>query len=967
MRTFVRMENHPGFDDALRLSMAALAVAAVFASPVSAASLINPGEKTFDADTLLTVEGAVAENRFAGLGAGDGKAHAVSTGGHAVTITGGGNEDAAHYAGIFVNKPNTSLRLNGGWDVQLEQNAKAAEETGPVYLGIRVVDGSLDVDGTVKVRVKTDSIVAGGLSVNEGKAVIKGDLADIGVVGGSKYVVGVENARGTLTLDSSEIRINASSDLRADGFYSDGGARTVFNGATSIKAVGGQYGNGVRPHYSTVTFADDTHVEAEGGVETWVVRPLSDEGETSAVVNFNGGNTVIKGTSPKSVLGVAPSGGNGTAVNFNGKTASVTVTAETGLAKALQAQYGSAINMNADAVITATGREAHGMSINGYGKEAANLDGTINVNGSMSVTVKGDLAYGASVVSHADATDDNDGIFLNGSTTMNVASEAENGTAVGLYIDNSNIGKARIVVNDADVKASGPNAFGIQAENKGDVTVTGDVRAAATGANAVGASLRNSTLALSEGASAEVTGEKTGIVMDAGSKLNAEKASVTTNTMESAGATTLTNGAVLGVTGGEGTASTLGRVSAAGSTVELGSGKFTIDEFTGADKTLLLNDVAADVKIENRATDPDGMTLAASGKANDAFTSSQETVDALLDKKLSRDGETIEVREGLVNDAVTGTVTVDEAGNLTLTDVVVEKNSTVDAFGSVASLTAYQWRHEMNDLTKRMGELRMSPEGVGSWARIYGSTFEYGAQNLTAKNNSVQVGVDATAGAGWTVGAAFSYTDGSTTYDRGEADNEAYALGVYGTWMHESGRFVDLIAKYGRLSNDFTLAGLEGSFDSNALSVSAEYGWHLKLSDVAFVEPQAEVSYGRIMGDDFTASRGDRSVRFSQEDTEFLITRLGVRTGFYFPKDRGTVYARASVAHDFKGEVEATAASGAGRNTAFADLGGTWLEWGLGASFNLTDRTFAYVDLERTTGAEADEKVRYSVGVRHVW
>lgn len=322
------------------------------------------------------------------------------------------------------------------------------------------------------------------------------------------------------------------------------------------------------------------------------------------------------------------------------------------------------------------------------------------------------------------------------------------------------------------------------------------------------------------------------------------------------------------------------------------------------------------------------------------FASSQEAVNALLEKGLANKGETIEVQEGLVNDAVTGKVAVDEAGNSTLTDGTVQKNSTVDAFGSVASLTAYQWRHEMNDLTKRMGELRMSPEGVGSWARIYGSTFEYGAQNLTAKNNSVQVGVDATAGAGWTVGAAFSYTDGSTTYDRGEADNEAYALGVYGTWMHESGQFVDLIAKYGRLSNDFTLAGLEGSFESNAFSVSAEYGWHLKLSDVAFVEPQAEVSYGRIMGDDFTASRGDQSVRFSQEDTEFLITRLGVRTGFYFPKDRGTVYA---------------------------DLGGTWLEWGLGASFNLTDRSFAYVDLERTTGAEADEKVRYSVGVRHIW
>ena len=41
-----------------------------------------------------------------------------------------------------------------------------------------------------------------------------------------------------------------------------------------------------------------------------------------------------------------------------------------------------------------------------------------------------------------------------------------------------------------------------------------------------------------------MTGEKTGIFMDADSSLNAAKAIVTTNTMESAGATTLTNGAL---------------------------------------------------------------------------------------------------------------------------------------------------------------------------------------------------------------------------------------------------------------------------------------------------------------------------------------------------------------------------------------------------------------------------------------
>ena len=36
------------------------------------------------------------------------------------------------------------------------------------------------------------------------------------------------------------------------------------------------------------------------------------------------------------------------------------------------------------------------------------------------------------------------------------------------------------------------------------------------------------------------------------------------------------------------------------------------------------------------------------------------------------------------------------------------KNSKLDAFNSIATLSAFQWRHEMNDLTKRMGELRDS-------------------------------------------------------------------------------------------------------------------------------------------------------------------------------------------------------------------------------------------------------------------
>ena len=49
------------------------------------------------------------------------------------------------------------------------------------------------------------------------------------------------------------------------------------------------------------------------------------------------------------------------------------------------------------------------------------------------------------------------------------------------------------------------------------------------------------------------------------------------------------------------------------------------------------------------------------------------------------------------------------------------------------------------------------------------------------------------------------------------------------------------------------------------------------------------------------------------------------------------------------------------------DLGGSWVEYGLGANFNLTDATYTYVDLERTSGGEVKEKWRWNIGLRTVF
>ena len=128
---------------------------------------------------------------------------------------------------------------------------------------------------------------------------------------------------------------------------------------------------------------------------------------------------------------------------------------------------------------------------------------------------------------------------------------------------------------------------------------------------------------------------------------------------------------------------------------------------------------------------------------------------------------------------------VDAEGNAGAVTEAVNKK--LDGYSSIAALSAVQWRHENDTLLKRMGDLRDSEGAIGTWARIYGSEQEYGAQSVTAKSTTVQVGTDYDIGSGIKLGGAFSYTDGSSTFNMGDSDANMYGVALYGTWLADSG------------------------------------------------------------------------------------------------------------------------------------------------------------------------------------
>ncbi len=322
--------------------------------------------------------------------------------------------------------------------------------------------------------------------------------------------------------------------------------------------------------------------------------------------------------------------------------------------------------------------------------------------------------------------------------------------------------------------------------------------------------------------------------------------------------------------------------------------------------------------------------------------------------------------EQLGNDIYDGsTATVGSEG---LENIQTKQNANVHGIAEMASLGLHIWRNEINDMNKRLGELRdSSADQNGVWARVYNGKAKFGNQDITNKYTSFQFGYDRQVTPGVWLGGAMSYTDGNNDFSRGDGDNNLYAFTGYGSWLSDSGLFLDVTGKIGRMKNSFDI-GLDsgemssGEYKTNAVSMSAELGWRFYPVSNVFVEPQVEMMYGHVFDADYNTSTG---VKVEHDSAETLIGRVGFVLGLDCPSDRGNAYIRASVLHDWKGEADYSFAKGTSRRSLSEDLGGTWYEYGLGANFNVTKQAHVYADVEASNGGEVDTDYRVNLGVRY--
>ena len=309
------------------------------------------------------------------------------------------------------------------------------------------------------------------------------------------------------------------------------------------------------------------------------------------------------------------------------------------------------------------------------------------------------------------------------------------------------------------------------------------------------------------------------------------------------------------------------------------------------------------------------------------------------------------------------TGTINEEGKLE--DVKTSVNMNNVRIAEFAMRTPMQIaRIESNDLRKRLGDIRSSEGATGVWARYDGGRFSGG--EFENKFNKVQVGADtALAAYGSRLGLSFSYTQGDADMSGISADTDAYSLAAYGMWFGEAGQFADVIGRVGTVDTDLATRTYKTNYDQLMLSLSGEFGWRFDLTDTFYAEPSAELTYTRVDGETFKANGNTLGI----DDYDSMVGRIGATAGLNCSQGRGGVYARFGVAHEFMGDGRFTAVNAAGTAADPIEVDGkdTWVEYAVGANFNITKQTYVWADLERTSGAEVDEDWRATIGVRHAF
>ena len=859
-----------------------------------------------------------------------------------------------------------SLTMTGSSGVYAGQNSEIIGKAKDIHL---VVRSDAKTEG-VRATVKESTV----------QLTAKNHLR-IDVTGaGAKAVYNSSASSGKVELAGNDVTIHATAtDGMVYGIQSETQSNVKISGNTvEISTTGGK--NGDKGEIgSAALYADKSNIEVDSNK---VVVNTTNAEEHAFAVYSNGGSAIqlgkdansevqISSSSKGTALGVAVASTgttttpapDGSKVTIHG--AKIHVSAEGKTARGLYAQDNNKIsvgNTGSDIQIFAKGEDAVGV--------LALEHGSVDLNGKNAVIKAESSGNQASEGIHVQNNDMTD---TDHRATVNV--NTENTT---IHADSALVAMSNSVLNvNSNLVTNGKNAIltrgnsdvNINMDGKHTTQLNGDIVFNYDGASS--GTVINSNVNVNLNGEGSFWTGNTKAEWNNGNegKPDADKMQVSHMTLQ------VENGAQWNPTSvkevGNNSASA-GSQAMALNSLKLNNGVVNLDsdklganspvkvEKISGNGTITTNSLDNKLVIDDKAAGTK-LKVEGSGEIGDKILAGKATLEDLAatakvgDKTAS---DEVETQDGIIAGKMFAKVTDGKIDASTIKRVIQQHNQAVS---SMANLSLMTWRQENNDMNKRLGEVRASEGSQGVWARMARGQSKYGQQGIKNQYNYYQLGYDSKISDDWILGGAFTYTDGDSSYTNGSGTNKHTGFAVYGSNLREDGSFIDLIAKYAHMKNDFDVNGGVGSGDysTNGLSFSAEYGKRFHQEGY-WIEPQAELTYGRVSSADFMTKNG---ASVHQDSMDSLVGRLGFSLG----KDikQGNVYVRASYLYDFQGDTSVTMSKGGAATSFKTDLGGGWWEFGVGTNLDLGHDTHFYLDVETTAGGDVDTPWQWNAGVRY--
>ena len=276
------------------------------------------------------------------------------------------------------------------------------------------------------------------------------------------------------------------------------------------------------------------------------------------------------------------------------------------------------------------------------------------------------------------------------------------------------------------------------------------------------------------------------------------------------------------------------------------------------------------------------------------------------------------------------------------------------------------YRLDIDSLRKRMGDLRFRnvKDDSGIWARDFHGAYE--GQGTDSRYNGFQLGYDYAANEKSLYGFFAERTISNPKYSYGSSKDHGLSGGLYGTWFGDSGVYTDVVAKWGRNDTELHTRGGwpdSANYRTRSESLSVEWGKTFTRDDGLFLEPEAQMVFGRLGSKDYTTSRG-RTVHMGSYDS--AIGRLGLLLGKRVTEGDHPYdyYLKFSLLHEFGGERNFHLAAPDGETMDYSeDYRDTWQEAGFGGTWHINGNTSIYADAERSFGGNWHKKWQWNLGI----